>query len=111
MNMQNAFLRASISAAHVAGRRSNMHRPRYSLFVKALLCSLPWMPLALGQSSSGTVAGTAKDSGASALQGALVKLDPLGKQAVTDNHGQFRIADVAPGDYTVTVSYVGFAPF
>ena len=30
---------------------------------------------------------------------------------MTDAQGQFRITDVAPGAYTLTVSYVGLAPF
>lgn len=62
-------------------------------------------------SPRGFVSGTAKDSGGAPLQAARVQLDPLGKQTVTDNQGQFKIADVPPGDYTLTVSYVGLAPF
>ncbi len=65
----------------------------------------------MAQSTNGTVTGTAKDSVGSPLQGALVQLDPGGKQAATDNQGQFRVSDVAPGDYTLTLSYVGFTPF
>src|SRR3979411_2665145 len=82
----------------------------FSLFV-AVSCTLLWLPAVMAQSANGTVAGTAKDSGGSLLHGARVRLDPVGKQAVTDNQGQFRITDVPPGDYTVTASYVGFEPF
>jgi TonB-dependent receptor len=79
----------------------------------SLLCAawLIWLPLASAQPANGTVIGTARDSGASPLQGARVQLDPIGKQAVTDSQGQFRIADVPPGEYTLTVSYVGLADF
>jgi len=75
------------------------------------MSNLLWLIPATGQERNGTLAGTAKDSGGLALQGALVQLDPGGKRGVTDNQGQFRITDVASGDYTMTVSYVGFAPF
>src|ERR1700730_3599371 len=88
-----------------------MQKLRFSLLFTAVFCNLLWLPSAIAQSANGTVEGTAKDSGASLLHGARVRLDPVGKQAVTDNQGQFRITDVPPGDYTVTVSYVGFEPF
>src|SRR5579863_754799 len=88
-----------------------MRRSLYTVCLAALMSNAFWLAPAIGQERNGTVAGTAKDSGGLALQGALVQLAPTGKQAATDDQGQFRIADVAPGDYTVTVSYVGFAPF
>jgi TonB-dependent receptor len=85
-----------------------MHKLLFLLFICAVFCTLP---SAIAQSARTTVSGVAKDSGGSVLQGARVQLDPGGKQAVTDNQGQFRIPDIAPGDYTLTVSYVGLAPF
>jgi TonB-dependent receptor len=38
-----------------------------------------------------------------------VEVQPLGRKLATDDQGQFRITDVPVGEYTVTVSYVGFA--
>jgi len=64
---------------------------------------------ALAQERKGTITGTVKDSGNSALQGALVEVLPLGRKIVTDDHGQFRITDVPAGEYTLSVSYVGLA--
>src|SRR6266852_7200970 len=64
---------------------------------------------ARAQERKGTISGTVKDSGNSALQGALVELLPLGRKVVTDNQGQFRITDVPAGEYTLSVSYVGLA--
>jgi TonB-dependent receptor len=61
------------------------------------------------QSSKGAITGTVKDSGNSALQGALVELLPPGRKVVSDDHGQFRITDVPAGEYTLSVSYVGLA--
>jgi TonB-dependent receptor len=76
-----------------------------------LLSLLICIPLALAQSNSGTVAGTARDSGGKTLQGAIVKIAPTGSQTVTDNQGQFRLTNVTAGNYTVEVSYVGFSQF
>ncbi len=78
-------------------------------FLLALGCSLALNPTVYAQSGKGAVAGTVKDSGNSALQGALVELLPLGRKVVTDDHGQFRITDVPAGEYTLSVSYVGLA--
>jgi TonB-dependent receptor len=64
---------------------------------------------ALAQERRGSITGTVKDSGNSALQSALVEVLPLGRKVVTDSQGQFRITDVPAGEYTLSVSYVGLA--
>src|SRR5260370_15405316 len=76
-----------------------------SALVAIIVLGLP----ARAQERKGTISGTVKDSGNSALQGALVELLPLGRKVVTDNQGQFRITDVPAGEYTLSVSYVGLA--
>jgi TonB-dependent receptor len=79
---------------------------------KLLFALIALVALALparAQSGRGTITGTVKDSGNSALQSALVELLPLGRKVVTDNQGQFRITDVPAGEYTLSVSYVGLA--
>src|ERR1700730_5098017 len=63
------------------------------------------------QTGRGTIAGTAKDEANSALASALIELQPLGRKVASDDQGQFRISDVPVGEYTLTVSYVGFATF
>src|SRR5260221_9838758 len=82
---------------------------RFCTFLFVLACSLSLISVAHPQTGKGTVAGTVKDSGNSALPGALVDLLPLGRKVVTDDHGQFRITDVPAGEYTLSVSYVGWA--
>jgi TonB-dependent receptor len=90
-----------------------MRKSPYSIFaiVATLMFSVLGPPSAAAQTARGTVSGTAKDSSDTPLLGARVQLDPIGRQAVTDEQGQFRINDVAPGDYTLNISYVGLAPF
>src|SRR5262245_61729816 len=41
------------------------------------------------------------------LEGARVELQGLGRVVTTDNEGEYRIPDVAPGPVTLTVSYTG----
>jgi TonB-dependent receptor len=61
------------------------------------------------QERKGTIVGSVKDEANSALTSALVELLPLGKKIASDDQGQFRITDVPAGEYTLSVSYVGFA--
>ncbi len=59
----------------------------------------------------GTISGRVTGPDHAALQGALVELQPLGLTAVSNAQGQYSISDVPPGSYTLSVSYLGFAPF
>src|SRR5712671_964139 len=89
-----------------------MRRLQHLLFVPViLLVNLFCMNAARAQEARGTISGVVKDSNGGVLVGARVEIQPTGKYAVTDDQGQFRISDVPAGQYTVTVSYVGFAPF
>ena len=88
-----------------------MRSIKNSLFiVVALLNVLCLVPIG-AQESKGTISGTVKDPAGGVLVGALVELQPTGKRVVSDDQGQFRILDVAPGEYPLTASYVGFSPF
>jgi outer membrane receptor protein involved in Fe transport len=64
-------------------------------------------PLAQNGSISGRVTD-AKSS--SAIVGATVVIERTSLSATTDNDGRYRIADVAPGAYTVRTRYIGYAP-
>jgi TonB-dependent receptor len=59
----------------------------------------------------GSIAGRVTDSSGAVLQGAQVELQPKTQSVVTNQHGEFTILSLEPGNYTVTVSYVGFTAF
>ena len=59
------------------------------------------------RAGAGIVTGTVVDSASYVLPGARVELQPRGQSASADQEGHFAIGNVAPGDYTITVSYVG----
>lgn len=88
-----------------------MLRSVHSFFWAAILSNVLWLAPASAQTGRGTIAGTAKDEANSALTSALIEVQPLGRKTISDDQGQFRITDVPVGEYTVTASYVGFAPF
>ena len=65
---------------------------------------------AVAQSAKGLIAGRVVDTQGAAVLGAQITLAPIGITVVSNDHGAFRLPEVAAGKYTLTVSYVGFAP-
>jgi TonB-dependent receptor len=88
-----------------------MRRCICSLSLVAILFNLLGLVSARAQEARGTISGVVKDTNGGVLVGALVEIQPTGKRAVSDDQGQVRIPDVPAGQYTLTVSYVGFAPY
>ncbi|HEV2198145.1 MAG TPA: TonB-dependent receptor [Candidatus Acidoferrum sp.] len=64
-----------------------------------------------GYAQSGSISGKVTDSGGGILQGAKVTVEPGGIEVVSDAQGQFLVTGLAPGNYTVKVTYVGLAEF
>jgi hypothetical protein len=63
------------------------------------------------QSAKGILSGTVSDSAGAALKGAQLKLLPIGLTTTSDEVGGFAFPELAAGEYTLHVSYVGFKPF
>jgi len=61
--------------------------------------------------STGSVYGHVTDSSGSILQGAQVQLQPTSIIVITGAQGSYFINDIAPGTYTLAISYVGFNLF
>jgi TonB-dependent receptor len=72
----------------------------------SVLCPAP----SRAQARTATITGTATDTDHDVLPAAPVKLEPGNISVTTNAQGEFTIRDVAPGTYTVTVSYLGFSP-
>src|SRR5580658_687792 len=79
--------------------------------VFAVFLNTIFVGTALPQSGKGAINGRVVDDSGGTLQGAKIVLQPSGVTAATNDQGEFSITDLAPGDYTVSVSYVGFADF
>src|SRR5579863_5411815 len=73
--------------------------------------------LALGFSNlafaqgKGAISGIVTDDSGAVLKGAEVTLASPVFTTVSDEQGRFYINDIAPGTYTLTISYVGFTKF
>src|SRR5579871_3675698 len=98
--------RLVISATQHGGKPMRGHLGSICI---SLLCLV--LCTARAQERKGIVTGLVTDSVHAILQGASVELQPSGKKTVSDNTGQFSITDVAPGTYTLNISFVGMAPF
>ncbi len=77
------------------------------VFLGYALCVI----LARAQAGHGSVTGVLTDSAGGVLAGAAAKLEPGDAQAVSTRQGVFTFPDVAPGTYTLQVSFVGMAPY
>src|SRR5262245_21741659 len=67
--------------------------------------------LAAAQGAKGAIEGHVADSSGAVLQGAAVTVSPGGAHTVTDTQGNFVVAGLLPGTYTVTVNFVGLTEF
>src|SRR5262245_33290583 len=64
----------------------------------------------------GSVAGTVKDTSGAVLPGATVEASSPAliekvRDVVTDANGNYKIVDLRPGTYTVTVTLAGFSTY
>src|SRR5260370_29914360 len=86
---------------------------RKSVFVLAahVTISVLLISMAIAQTGRGVISGRVIDSAGAVLQGARVDLQPQRMSAVTNSQGEFTISDLPPGEYTVSVHYVGFSSF
>src|SRR5215471_2156400 len=76
-----------------------------------LFCSLLLGVTASAQERPGSITGRAVDRAGAVLQGARVEIQPLGITTTTNGQGEFAIIGLAPGEYTVQISYVGFSNY
>src|SRR5580692_5835588 len=67
--------------------------------------------IAVAQNSNTTVAGQVLDPAGAAVASAQVTLQPAGVTVATNARGEFTIPNIVPGDYKLTISYVGFEDF
>jgi TonB-dependent receptor len=63
------------------------------------------------QGRSGVISGTVTDPTGAVLKGAQVSVEPLAIYVVSNEQGLFFINALAAGQYTLTITYVGFTPF
>jgi TonB-dependent receptor len=61
------------------------------------------------QAAAGAIAGTVTDPSGAVLKGAQVSIPAQAVNVVSDEQGLFVIKGLAPGNYTLRISYVGFA--
>lgn len=59
----------------------------------------------------GVINGVVRDQAGAVLYGARIDTQPQLRPTTTNGQGEFTVTDVPAGTYTVTISYVGFAPY
>jgi TonB-dependent receptor len=76
-----------------------------------LVCGMFCVGAAIAQERKGTITGAVTDRDKAVLPGARIEVQPTGQQLASDAKGKFTVADLAPGKYTISISYVGFTAF
>ncbi len=87
-----------------------MKKALHGAWIVFTICAT-WLNPAAAQERKGIITGLVTDSAHAILQGASVELQPAGRKTVSDNTGQFSISDLPPGTYTLSISFVGMAPY
>jgi hemoglobin/transferrin/lactoferrin receptor protein len=78
-----------------------------------VICALQMMTMvvcgaSLSAQQSARIIGSVREEGTErVLQGVSVRLQPGGRLAVTDAAGRFELRSLTPGDYTLTVAFLG----
>ena len=63
------------------------------------------------QTTKASLTGTVKDVSGAQLQGARINLEPAAQPTTSNGQGAFFYSNLTPGDYTVTISAVGFETY
>src|SRR5260370_4362612 len=85
-----------------------------SLFFLAVIIIASTGAPVFAQATTARLSGVVTDANSAVVPGARVdgqQKGAAGASAITDGQGQFTISNLPPGDYTMVVSYVGFAKF
>ena len=81
--------------------------------VLILFCGILLCARAIAQNPNGSLRGTVQDSSGARVAGAEINVRnvalPLSREAHADARGEFRMEDVAPGSYQISVQANGFA--
>jgi len=85
-----------------------------AVLLALIFCRIAIPPAAHAQSIGGSLRGTVQDATGARIVSAAIAVQASGaalaRTALSDEHGYFRIDDLAPGNYSVQVKSPGFAP-
>ena len=89
-----------------------MDGQRTSLHIIIAACAVAvalWLALpATGSAQNASVTGRVTDPSGHALSGATVRIQELGRGAVTDHDGRYRLERIPAGSYTLVAEYIGY---
>ena len=92
-----------------------LHRSACALMLLVLCLAFGVNPAAAQSTTDGAIGGLVKDPNGAVVPNATVTVRNEGtnKESTTtsDDEGRFRVVQLQPGNYTVTIGVTGFAPF
>lgn len=75
-----------------------------------LLIVISWSGIVLGQANTGAIIGTITDGNRQPLANVNVTIPGSVRGAASNERGEYRIENLAPGTYTVTFSHISYYP-
>ena len=81
---------------------------KWASIVTLFLLCFALTTTARAQNQTGSISGTLTDSASAVLRGAQVSIPDKHMIISTDEQGRFFFSGLQPGDYTISVSYIGF---
>src|ERR1700686_4813999 len=88
-----------------------MSRKSVLATVGSIILALSLQNLATAQTARSGIVGHVSDSAGAVVQHARVELQPGGIIVTSGDTGDFTISGLVAGDYTLSISYVGFSVF
>lgn len=85
-----------------------MRRSRWFVYLVLTFLTVGGSGVLRGQTQNGSISGSVKDATGAVIAGAQIVLQPGGTRGVSNAQGDFYIQNVPAGQYTLTVSDVGF---
>ncbi|HEY0100865.1 MAG TPA: carboxypeptidase regulatory-like domain-containing protein, partial [Pyrinomonadaceae bacterium] len=92
-----------------------LHRSACALMLLVLCLAFGVNPAAAQSTTDGAIGGLIKDPNGAVVANAAITVRNEGTNkestATSDDEGRFRVVQLQPGNYTVTIGVSGFAPF
>ncbi|HEX8422411.1 MAG TPA: carboxypeptidase-like regulatory domain-containing protein, partial [Pyrinomonadaceae bacterium] len=93
----------------------SLHRSACALMLLVLCLAFGVNPAAAQSTTDGAIGGLIKDPNGAVVANAAITVRNEGTNkestATSDDEGRFRVVQLQPGNYTVTIGVTGFAPF
>src|SRR5581483_6036027 len=88
-------------------------KSKYRLWILIISACIFLPPAVFGQATSSSISGLVRDTSQAVIAGATVAVTNVDtgqtRQVETDSQGRYRVGELQPGNYQVTITMTGFS--